>query len=92
MRFFLFSFIDYASGQLYTTANDMNKWLSAMLNKGVGTIFTKDSIVALYTTCQEEDENGDTVDPCEYGVTIEILSNDMKADAVGWLEAFLDYD
>lgn len=87
-----YCYIDYASGELRTTANDLVKWGNAMLTLGVPSLWsstTGDEVAA----CQERNENGVRVKNCEFGLGWAILNNKMKSKLPEkWLGAFTQYD
>ena len=72
-----YCFVDYASGSLHTSAEDLAKFGKAMLDYGVGTLFEKESTGKAATECQERDSAGAEVSECEYGVAWNRLYNGM---------------
>lgn len=91
-----YCFIDYASGQLYSTASDMAKFLSSMLDHG--TNLWSSEIAETVFSCQEQNESGDPISQseCEFGVSWILLSNSMKDSLydyyLEWLEPFTRFD
>jgi CubicO group peptidase (beta-lactamase class C family) len=91
-----YCFIDYASGQLYTTANDMAKFLSSMLDHG--TNLWSPNIAEIIFPCQEQNELGEPISQseCEFGLSWILLSNSMKDSLydnyLEWLEPFTGFD
>ena len=93
-----YCYIDYASGQLYSSANDMSLFLNSMLKYGSPTIF-ESTIGQSMFICQAQDETGNllNVEECEHGIAWEILHNEGKVyideyPEYGWLDAYKDYD
>ena len=95
-----YCYIDYASGQLYSSANDMNSFLNSMLKYGSPTIFESTTIGQSMFICQEQDETGNLLDveECEHGIAWEILHNEGKVyideypEYYSWLNAYREYD
>lgn len=91
-----YCFIDYASGQLYSTANDMAIFLTSMLDHGSN--LWSSNVAQTVFTCQEQNEFGDSIDAseCEFGVSWILLSNSMKESLydndLEWLEPFIEFD
>lgn len=56
-----YCYIDYTSGQLYSTANDMVKWGEAMLQRGVPTLWSEATSNQTFG-CQEKDVNGNLLE------------------------------
>jgi len=86
-----YCFIDYASGQLYTTANDMSKWALAMLNNGVPQLWSE-GVGELLFQCQERNTKGQLPKECEVGMGWYRLDNSMKSQAESYMNAFKKYD
>ena len=98
-----YCYIDYASGQLYSTANDMALWSEAILNLGVPDLWSQEAATNDIFGCQEQDENGNFLgdQSCEFALTWELLNN-AKRDALiasnfndedfYWLAAYRDFD
>jgi len=90
-----YCFIDYSRGQLYSSANDMAKFLSSMLDFGVSDGLWSNDVGKLLTTCQEHNVTGQLVENCQYGVGWKLLSNEQKASLpqeYEWLESFDQFD
>eukprot|EP00531_Pseudo-nitzschia_arenysensis_P018003 CAMPEP_0116156520 /NCGR_PEP_ID=MMETSP0329-20121206/22875_1 /TAXON_ID=697910 /ORGANISM="Pseudo-nitzschia arenysensis, Strain B593" /LENGTH=581 /DNA_ID=CAMNT_0003653607 /DNA_START=60 /DNA_END=1805 /DNA_ORIENTATION=- len=64
-----YCYIDYGSGSLRTTANDLAKWGDAMLEYGAPTLWSNDTGKQV-VDCQDPD--------CEFGHGWILLSNDYK--------------
>jgi CubicO group peptidase (beta-lactamase class C family) len=75
-----YCFADYASGQLYSTANDLAKFASSMLTKGVADKLWSDDVGNSMFTCQEQDELGNAVSTseCSNGISWFVLDNSKK--------------
>ena len=88
-----YCFIDYASGQLRSTANDLSKFLHAMLSYGFPSIWSDMSLARSNLQCQEQNGKGVTLSPsaCGHGVGWEFLTNGMKGDE-SWTKPFNRYD
>lgn len=86
-----YCFIDYASGSLRTTANDMAKFLHAMLDFGSPILWSNET-GRQAVTCQERDADGEAVKNCEFGVNWILLDNSQKGSAEFWLEPFQGLD
>ena len=88
-----YCFIDYTSGQLYSTANDMSKFLHAMLTYGSPSIFRDMSLARSNLQCQEQNAKGVTLSAsaCEVGVGWQIYNNGMKGDE-SWMKPLNRYD
>jgi len=87
-----YCFIDYASGELRTTARDMARWGDAMLNYGQA--LWKLSVGQQVVRCQERDASGNQVSGCEFALGWATLNNSMKgkASTESWLNDFSQYD
>ncbi|CAB9528321.1 beta-lactamase [Seminavis robusta] len=91
-----YCFIDYASGQLYTTANDAAKWGNEMLSKGTTTLWSSATAAHVFG-CQEVDAT-DSLLPeadCEFSLVWEYLGaakKDNQIAANSWMAAFQNYD
>jgi CubicO group peptidase (beta-lactamase class C family) len=73
-----YCYIEYGSGQLHTSANDLAKWGDAMLEYGAPTLWSSD-IGREVVKCQERDENNELIQTdCEFGYGWILLSNSMK--------------
>jgi len=90
-----YCFIDYASGQLYTSANDLAKWGHAMLHYGAPTLWSE-GVGRNVVSCQEQDTSQKPIgNGCEYGYGWTLLDNSMKkqSSTESWLkEGFQKYD
>jgi len=88
-----YCFIDYASGELRTTARDLAKWGDAMLNYDAPMLWEL-SVGKQVFGCQERNSNGEEVQNCEFGLGWARLSNSMKGKQglEGWLNDFSKYD
>lgn len=95
-----YCFIDYASGGLRTSANDMAKWAGAMLSYGSPALWSLD-VGRNVVSCQEHDSRNVLVDEqdCEFGYGWQVVNNALKeygstaVEAPWWLvDAFGDYD
>jgi len=88
-----YCFIDYASGELRSSAVDMARWCQSMLSFGAPTLWNE-SIGRQAFACQAR-EIDSTTEPsgCDFGVSWSLLGNADK-DAVDedWLLAYKDYD
>jgi CubicO group peptidase (beta-lactamase class C family) len=75
-----YCFLDYASGQLYSTANDLAKFASTMLTKGVADNLWSDDVGNLLFSCQEQDASGNAVpaSECSNGISWFLLDNSKK--------------
>jgi CubicO group peptidase (beta-lactamase class C family) len=87
-----YCFIDYASGQLYSTTVDLSIFLDSMLRYGSPTLWDE-SIGRASLLCQEKDASGKKVSNknCEFGVNWGILGNWMK-DLGSWSTPLNRYD
>lgn len=74
-----YCYIDYGSGSLHTTANDLVKWGNAMLTYGTQNLWSR-AVGREISQCQERDENNEPLedDDCEFGYGWILLNNDMK--------------
>ena len=63
-----YCFIDYGSGSLRTTANDLARWGTAMLEYGSPTLWSS-NVGSEVVKCQERDETNESVlmEWCEFG-------------------------
>jgi len=97
-----YCFIDYASGQLYSTANDMAKWAEAILTLGTPSLWSEATSKNVFG-CQEKDANGNVLDDssCSFALAWELLNNEKRDDMIAdnfnheeenWLEPFKDMD
>ena len=86
-----YCFIDYASGSLRTTANDMAKFLTAMLDYGAPILWSPET-GRQAVTCQEQDTDGSLVSNCEFGVNWIVMDNSQKQNAEDWLAPFQELD
>lgn len=99
-----YCYIDYASGQLYSTAKDMVLWGNAILERGVDKLWSEDTTNHVFG-CQEQDENGSPEDEtvCEFGLSWAYLDNAKKQRLrssilnsnnpdVNWMRPFLNFD
>ena len=88
-----YCFIDYTSGQLRSTANDMSKFLHAMLTYGSPSIWRDMSLARSNLQCQEQNAKGVTLSAsaCEVGVGWQIYNNGMKGDE-SWMKPLNRYD
>jgi CubicO group peptidase (beta-lactamase class C family) len=87
-----YCFIDYGSGQLYSTANDLAKFLSSILRRGVGDLW-QSNVGNLLFACQEQTTNGQLVanSSCTTGLGWELVNEKAFAE-LDWLESFVTYD
>eukprot|EP00563_Minutocellus_polymorphus_P001069 CAMPEP_0181040034 /NCGR_PEP_ID=MMETSP1070-20121207/10822_1 /TAXON_ID=265543 /ORGANISM="Minutocellus polymorphus, Strain NH13" /LENGTH=572 /DNA_ID=CAMNT_0023117995 /DNA_START=76 /DNA_END=1791 /DNA_ORIENTATION=+ len=83
-----YCFIDYASGELRTSASDLARWSESMLNYGAPTLWSKGTGVDIMT-CRERTASGGQVNGCEFGYGWAILDNSMKglSSTEGWLKS-----
>lgn len=79
-----YCFIDYASGELRMSANDISKWSHAMMD-GYGSSSTQTSLWSeeigkQIVQCQEQDSNGKFISKkeCDFGYGWILLNNSMK--------------
>lgn len=73
-----YCYIEYGSGQLHTSANDLVRWGDAMLEYGVPTLWSSD-IGREVVKCQERDAKNEPIQTdCEFGYGWILLSNSMK--------------
>lgn len=73
-----YCYIDYGSGSLRTTANDLAAWGHSMLEYGAPTLWSN-NIGHDIVKCQERDENNEPVQTsCEFGYGWALLNNSMK--------------
>ena len=90
-----YCFIDYASGSLRTSANDLAIWGNAMLGYGATELWSTDMGREI-VKCQERNANNKPINNnnCEFGYGWLLLSNSMKKSTnEKWLkDGFLDYD
>jgi len=87
-----YCYIDYASGQLRTTARDLAMWGNAMLLQPRATpILWSSKVGKLVGTCQERNANGKVVQDCEVGLGWFLLDNSYKGDEA-WMAPFEKYD
>jgi CubicO group peptidase (beta-lactamase class C family) len=86
-----YCYIDYASGQLHTTASDMAKWGAAMMHFGAPTLWSQSTGAELFK-CQERNVQGDPPQNCEVGMGWFRLDNSMKSNAHSTLNDFKKYD
>jgi len=90
-----YCYIDYASGQLHTTANDMAQWGDAMLQRGVPMLWTNETATSSVFGCQEQDETGMFLDEtgnvtaCQHALLWGMLDNDKKEY---WFQDILESD
>lgn len=77
-----YCFIDYASGSLRSSANDLARWGDAMLE--YGTALWSKNIGREVVNCQERDVNNEPIEQidCEFGYGWILLSNLMKSRAL----------
>jgi CubicO group peptidase (beta-lactamase class C family) len=90
-----FCYADYASGQLYSTANDLAKFASSMLTKGVDDNLWSDDVGNLLFSCQEQDASGNAIPAggCRNGISWFVLDNSKKEDPEHLaLRPFAQYD
>jgi len=99
-----YCFIDYASGELRTSAKDISKWAQYFIqNNNESTTTTSaqllwsQSISQQMYQCQEQDVNGKLLSTqnCETGYGWMLLNNSMKTKSStdSWLrQGFKDYD
>lgn len=88
-----YCYIDYASGELRTTANDLAKWGDAMLKYGVD-LWSQSTANTVFQ-CQERDQRGNVVSNCDYALGWAILENSMKNNLSpyeSFLRDFKQYD
>jgi CubicO group peptidase (beta-lactamase class C family) len=73
---------DYASRQLYSTANDLAKFASSMLTKGVADNLWSEDVGNLLFSCQEQDALGNDIpaSECFNGLSWFVLDNSKKDD------------
>lgn len=89
-----YCFIDFTSGQLYTTANDMAKFLKSMLHRGVDDLWSN-AVGDLLFSCQERNAMGQVVQDCTTGIGWELINNSNKQSLDSdyeWLNSFKNYD
>eukprot|EP00536_Pseudo-nitzschia_multiseries_P015614 jgi/Psemu1/69569/estExt_Genemark1.C_9200004 len=90
-----YCFIDYASGQLRTSANDLALWSSAMMGYGAPTLWSQ-TMGKEVVKCQERNVKNKPIrkQKCEYGYGWILLNNSMKKTTKEkWLkQGFQQYD
>jgi len=89
-----YCFIKFASGQLYSSANDMAKFLKSMLEQGVDDLWSN-AIGEQLFSCQEEFAPGQKIDDCTTGIGWDLINNSKKqslSNGNKWLENFKQYD
>ncbi|CAB9528320.1 beta-lactamase [Seminavis robusta] len=91
-----YCFIDYTSGQLYTTANDAAKWGNEMLSKGTTTLWSSATAAQVFG-CQEKDASNTQLSEfdCEYSLAWEYLGSAKKDSQIAantWMAAFQNYN
>ena len=89
-----YCYIDYASGELRTSARDLARWGNAMLRYGSPALWSS-TIGREVVACQERTSNGGQVNNCEHGYGWILLDNSMKKSGSvdGWLKnGFSSYD
>ncbi|CAB9509880.1 Beta-lactamase [Seminavis robusta] len=91
-----YCFIDYTSGQLYTTANDAAKWGDEMLSKGTATLWSSATAAQVFG-CQEKDETNMQLSEadCGYSLAWEYLGAAKKDSVIAdypWMAVFENYD
>ncbi len=74
-----YCFIDYGSGSLRTTANDLARWGNAMLEYGAPTLWSS-NVGSEVVNCQERDETNESVltEWCEFGYGWVLLNSSMR--------------
>jgi CubicO group peptidase (beta-lactamase class C family) len=92
-----YCFVDYASGQLYSTACDLAKFLSSMLTKGVADKLWSEDVGNLMFSCQEQDASGNAIptSECLNGISWILFDNSKKeGNNTGFqaLRSFVEYD
>lgn len=90
-----YCFIDYASGQLRTSANDIARWSNAMLDYGSPMLWST-AVGKEIVKCQEKNVNGEPIgnNNCDFGYGWILLNNSMKQSTQEkWLkQGFSEYD
>lgn len=88
-----YCFIDYASGQLRTSAADMAKFCDSMLSYGAPSLWSE-GVGKQAFACQERDSSGNKPSKCEFGVNWIVLDNSMKGKMGNddWIDTFERYD
>ena len=89
-----YCFIDYASGELRTSARDLAQWANSMLQYGAPTLWSLETGLEI-VSCQESTASGGQVNDCEFGYGWAILDNFMKnlPSTEGWLKSgFSSFD
>ena len=72
-----YCYIEYGSGSLRTTANDLARWGNSILRYGTSTLWSS-YIGNEISSCQERDENNEPIQECEFGYGWILLDNSMK--------------
>jgi CubicO group peptidase (beta-lactamase class C family) len=87
-----YCYIDYTSGQLYSTTRDLSLFLNQMLSYGSPTLWNE-SIGKSSLQCQERNSNGKAIplSQCEFGIGWLVLNNPMKGDEA-WRNPLNRYD
>jgi len=83
-----YCFIDYASGSLRISANDLSIFLNSMLNFGAPMLWPEE-VGKTALQCAERIDNIISPGDCEYGITWNILT---KKTAESWLEHLFHLD
>ena len=84
-----YCYIDYASGQLSISAQDMATWASNMLHYGTPTLWSN-ATGQTETHCQEQDASGNPAKPCSTGTGWIRLDNSMKGEK--YVRSFPSFD
>jgi CubicO group peptidase (beta-lactamase class C family) len=87
-----YCYIDYSSGQLYTTTKDLSLFLNQMLSYGAPLLWDE-SIGKSTLQCQERNSKGMAIpaSQCEFGIGWIVLNNGMKGD-MPWRTPLHRYD
>ena len=85
-----YCFIDYASGSLFSTAADLAKFLSSMLNYGVPELWSDPAIGRRALNCLEHNVKGQLVRKgCEFGANWILFKTETDED---WVEPYKVYN
>jgi CubicO group peptidase (beta-lactamase class C family) len=81
--------IDYASGSLFSSAVDMAKFLTSMLNYGVPGLWSNPELGRSALNCLEHDSNGQPVENCEFGAAWTLMQSAADQD---WVQPYQIYN
>ena len=90
-----YCYVDYSSGQLHSTANDMRLWLLSMLDLGAPTLWSASTGNTVFS-CQERNLRGVPPAVCSLGLGWILLDNSMKgslaAEQLEFLAPYTQHD